>query len=368
MTLTQKATVAAAITDLAPPGLLPWLEAPLHEALRTRHAHALLVHGPEGVGQFDLALALAQAWLCESADATAPTPRACGLCVGCRLMRARSHPDVMVLVPEALRETCGWATDDASEEGGSSSSGEAAGKRKPSKDIRVEEVRRVVAFAHNTAARGRGKVVLIFPAERLNLIAANALLKTLEEPPGKLRFVLAGAAADGLLPTLRSRCQSLFLALPDTDVAATWLSAQGVAHADVMLAAAGGQPESALRWHREGLDARTWLALPEQLARGDAASVSAWPLGRVIDMLFKVCHDAMRAAAGAAPRYFPTQAIDRRASISALSIWHRELARVALHAEHPWAPAIAIEVLVAQARAALSGSKSTDWANGPSIH
>lgn len=264
----------------------------------------------------------------------------------------------MVLVPEALREALGWNVDEAGEEGGSGKS-DAAGKRKPSKDIRVEEVRKIVSFAQTTAARSRGKVVVVFPAERMNGISANALLKTLEEPPGNLRFVLAGASADALLPTIRSRCQTLRLGLPDPAVATAWLHAHGVTQPEVLLAAAGGQPEEALSWFREGLDARAWLALPEQLARGDITGLPAWPLSRVIDMLFKVCHDAMRAAVGAAPRYFPHDLMNGRASIEALSGWYRELGRVARHAEHPWQAALTIELLVLQAKTALAVPNST---------
>ena len=350
------------VSDAAPstaPEPLPWLAAPLREALETQRAHALLVHGPQGVGQFEMALTLAQAWLCESPQSE--TPRPCGLCASCRLVRARSHPDLMVLVPEVLRDALGWNPDDAGEEGGSGTSGkgEGTGKRKPSKDIRVEEVRRIVSFAQTTAARAHGKVVVVYPAERMNGISANALLKTLEEPPGNLRFVLAGASADALLPTIRSRCQALCLDLPDAVVAATWLQSHGVAQPEVLLAAAGGQPEEALSWFREGIDARTWLALPEQLVRGEAAGLSSWPLSRVIDMLFKVCHDAMRAVVGCEPRYFPRGAIAGGASLEGLTGWYRELGRIARHAEHPWQAALTIEMLVLQAQSALAVPKST---------
>ena len=79
---------------------LPWLAGPLAEALRTQHGHALLVHGPQGIGQFELALSLAQSWLCEARGADA----ACGRCAACHLVQARAHPDLLVLVPEALAE------------------------------------------------------------------------------------------------------------------------------------------------------------------------------------------------------------------------------------------------------------------------
>ena len=83
---------------------LPWLDVALRDTLRTRHAHALLLYGPRGVGQFELAVTLAQAWLCEGASGTA---RPCGQCASCRLVQARTHPDLLVLLPEAMREPLG---------------------------------------------------------------------------------------------------------------------------------------------------------------------------------------------------------------------------------------------------------------------
>ena len=330
--------------------LRPWLGEPLRAALASQQAHAIWLNGPAGVGQFDLALALAQAWLCEAEPVNAVPRTACGLCASCRLVRARSHPDLMVLLPEALRESLGWNAGD-DEDGGVS---EGSSKRKPSKDIRVEEVRRIVSFAQTTAARGRGKVGVLFPAERMNAISANALLKTLEEPPGELRFVLAGASTDALLPTIRSRCQSLSLGLPDMRIAADWLASQGVSQPEVLLAAAGGQPEEALAWSKEGLDSKIWLALPGQLMRGEVGGLAAWPIARVVDVLFKVCHDAMRVSAGAEPTYFIGSEPRFRGAPDALARWYDELSRLARHAEHPWQGALTIEWLVQQARSALA--------------
>ncbi|MBH1985793.1 MAG: DNA polymerase III subunit delta', partial [Burkholderiales bacterium] len=224
--------------------LWPWLQSPLQAALDQLHSHAVLLHGPEGVGQFDFAMGLARAWLCEAsstgqASGAALRP-ACGQCVSCRLLEAGSHPDLMLVLPEALQASLGWAGAD-----GESDAEEKSGKaRKPSQEIKVDAIRAVVQFSQNTASRGRAKVVVIHPVERMNLIAANTLLKTLEEPPGQVRFVLSGAALDQLLPTVRSRCQAWHLHLPPTDVAANWLAHQtGGLDADaarVLLDAAGG--------------------------------------------------------------------------------------------------------------------------------
>ena len=353
--------VDAAAPSAAPSQPLPWLVQPLREALATQRTHALLLHGPQGVGQFEMALTLAQAWLCEStASLDDGRPRPCGLCASCRLVQARSHPDLMVLIPEALGADMGWGADGGGEVGGGAV--DAAGKRKPSKEIRVAEVRRILAFAHTTAARDHGKVVMVYPAEAMNTIAANALLKILEEPTGRLRFVLAGSSIDSLLPTIRSRCQSLRLDLPETALATEWLRTEGVANPGVLLMAAGGQPQEALAWHREGIDAPLWLALPGQLARGEPGPLTNWPLARVVDTLFKLCHDAMRLAVGAPPRYFPAEALrawaDHTTGTQALEAWYRELGRIARHAEHPWQSALTIESLVLQAKNARASGQS----------
>lgn len=338
---------------------LPWLGAPLQHALRTQRGHALLVHGPQGIGQFEMALTLAQAWLCEKRPDDPP----CGACASCRLVQARSHPDLLVLLPEALRAALDWGDDDAG------NTEAKASKVKPSKEIKVEAVRSAVAFAQTTSSRGLGKVVLVHPAERMNAIAANTLLKTLEEPPGEARFVLSCGAADALLPTIRSRCQALALGLPPEDAAVAWLASQQVAQPEVMWAAAGGQPLDALDAVREGIDAVSWVRLPKQLAAGDAAGLSAWPLPRLVDALQKLCHDTLCVSCGAAPRYFPPAALTGPAALPALNAWARQLASVARHDEHPWNLPLMAESLVQQARQALvSARPPAPRVQGRSIH
>ncbi len=326
---------------------LPWLAQPLRDILHTQRGHALLVHGPQGIGQFELAFSVAQAWLCEGLAPGAPVDKACGGCAGCRLVQAHSHPDLLVLAPEALREALGLGADE------SAADTDKASKAKPSKEIKVEAVRAAVQFAQTTSARGRGKVVLIHPAERMNAISANTLLKTLEEPPGEARFILSCGAADELLPTIRSRCQAVPLKLPDAAVARDWLAAQQVAQPEVLLAGAGGQPLEALQWAREGLDAVTWTRLPKQLAAGEVGSLASWPLPRLLDALHKLCHDALCVACGAAPRYFPPAAMPRPAGVPALNAWSRALTRTLRHAEHPWSMPVMVESLVQQAKTAL---------------
>ncbi len=329
---------------------LPWLGAPLQDALRTQRGHALLVHGPQGIGQFELALTLAQAWLCD----TCPTTQPCGTCGSCRLVQARSHPDLLVLLPEALRAALGWGGD---EDGADEAK---ASKAKPSKEIKVEAVRTAVAFAQTTSARGRGKVVLVHPAERMNAIAANTLLKTLEEPPGEARFVLSCGAPDTLLPTIRSRCQAVPLALPPKDMALAWLASHQVAQPEVMWAAAGGQPLDALAWVREGIDSVAWTRFPKQVAAGDAGGLAAWALPRLVDALQKLCHDTMCVSCEAPPRYFPAAALPGPAALAALNAWATALSRAARHAEHPWNLPLMAESMVQQAREALISTRPAE--------
>lgn len=324
---------------------LPWMAPLLRRTLDSQRAHALLLHGPQGVGQFELAVTLAQAWLCEAGD---PAARPCGICAGCRLVQAHSHPDLLVLLPEALQEPLGWgrAGDDGNVERGTKS-------RQPSKEIKVDAVRGAIEFAQTTSARGRGKVVVLHPAERLNGVSANTLLKTLEEPPGNARFILACAAPDALLATIRSRCQGVAMALPSPADATAWLAEQGVGDPAVILAATGGQPQEALEWSREGVDAALWRRLPALVGQGASATFAAWPLARTVDALQKLCHDAACIAVGARPRYFPVDAMGAPARPTALLAWMAELCRVARHAEHPWNAALVAESLVKQGQTAL---------------
>ncbi|MED5622010.1 DNA polymerase III subunit delta' [Ideonella sp. BN130291] len=315
--------------------LPPWLAQPLAEALRHQRGHAMLVHGPSGVGQFEFALALAQAWLCES-----PLDlQACGECASCRLLQSRTHPDFCLLIPEALRESLGWAGESETRDADSK-------KAKPSRELKVEAVREAIVWSHKTSSRGRAKVIVIHPAQAMNAISANALLKTLEEPPEGVRLVLSASDPELLLPTIRSRCQRWALALPPAEQSLGWLQAQGVEGADVLLAAAGGRPMDAAALAADGVDAGAWSAVPAAVARGDTRPLAGWPVPRVVDTLHKLCHDAMLVALGASPRYFPEASVPAGAHLAMLSAWAKNLTRTARHDEHPWNAPLLIESLV----------------------
>lgn len=335
------------VVDAAGTLPLPWLAEPLAVALATHRGHALLVHGAAGVGALPFALVLAQAWLCEATAAASPRP--CGRCGSCRLVQSHVHPDLLVLLPETLRRAHDWPLADDKGEGEDA-------KRKPSRQIRIDEVRSLIDWATRTSARGRGKVAVLHPAEALNAQSGNALLKTLEEPPVGTRLVLTTGDPALLLPTVRSRCQRLHLPAPAPDAAAGWLVAQGVAQPEVLLAASSGRPLDALALAQAGIDAEAWSALPSAVARGHAAALAGWPVPRAVDALQKLCHDAMCRAGGGPALYFPSQRVPAGAAWPALAAWSHELARVARHEDHPWQEALMIDALVTQGRLALMAS------------
>jgi DNA polymerase-3 subunit delta' len=342
---------------------LPWLAAPLQAALAQQRGHALLVQGHEGIGALPFVLTLAQAWLCESAAADKAAP--CGHCGSCKLVQNRLHPDLQVLMPEVLRRRHEWPLVDDKAEGEDS-------KKKPSKQIRIDEVRGVIDWVFKTSSRGRGKVVVLHPAEALNVQSANALLKTLEEPPAGTRIVLSTADAAWLLPTVRSRCQTLRLQGPPPDEARAWLQAQGVDGAGELLAACSGRPLEAAEWFASGVRAEQWAALPGALSRGQSGALQGWPLPRVLDALHKLCHDAMARAAGASPRYFPAGSLALQGEVQgdvqrhfwALSAWSRELDRVARHDDHPFFEGLMLDALVAAASRALKSRTAGGRAHG----
>lgn len=347
-------------TVTADDSLPPWLTGPLAQALQATRGHALLLHGPQGVGQFELAMALASAWLCEAEQGARPLGRACGHCAACHLLAARTHPDLLVLIPEALQDTLGW---NAADESGDADGGKA--KAKPSKEIKVEAVRAAVAFAQQTASRGGAKLVVVHPADRMNATSANALLKTLEEPPGSARFVLTSSAPQRLLPTVRSRCQAQRVALPDADVAAAWLAARQIEQPAVLLAAAGGAPLDVIDRLALGVDAACWQRLPREVMAGQPATLASWPLPLAIEALQKLCHDAMALAVGAAPRYFPVAAMPTGADLARLTDCARDLRTEARRAEHPWNATLAVESLVQTVRYAMQSPASGRVARDP---
>ncbi|WP_332813612.1 DNA polymerase III subunit delta' [Ramlibacter sp.] len=325
-------------------GLPPWI-ARQARALLAQRGHAWLLQGPSGLGHYTLALALARAWLCERPSAQG----ACGECGSCHAVEVRTHADLCVLMPETVMLELGWPLSEAAQKEIDDK------KRKPSREIRVDAMRDAVEFSQRTSARGRGKAVLVYPAERMNNVTANALLKTLEEPPGDVRFVLASEAAHQLLPTIRSRCLGHTLHWPEAAESLAWLAQQGVdgAQGPGLLRAAGGRPEEARALAGAGRGAHDWAQLPKALVSGDVAALADCTPAQAIDVLQKICHDLLALRAQGSPRFFDAADLPRPASYESLTAWWRELVQARKTAEHPFNAGLMLEALVSRARAAL---------------
>lgn len=325
----------------------PWIAAQVRQLL-AQQGHAWLLHGPSGLGQYRLALELARAWLCEAVTAEG----ACGHCSSCHAIKVRTHADLCVLMPETTMLENHWPLGEKAQADIDDK------KRKASREIRVDAMRDAIEFSQRTSARGHGKVVLVYPAEQMNAITANALLKTLEEPPGDVRFVLATESSHQLLPTIRSRCLGHSMAWPGTADAQQWLLAAGLDAAQVhsSLQAAGGRPDDVLSLHASGRTAEQWARFPSAMAAGDAALVRDWPVVQLVDALQKLCHDAMCVQQGAKPRFFDKQPLQSVSGLTALAQWSAALMHSRKSMEHPFNAGLMQEALVEQARTALNSA------------
>lgn len=308
--------------------LYPWLASSWKQLLRgwERLPHALLVTGEPGIGKRRLAEYLAQFLLCESRRSDAP----CGECEGCRWFLAGNHPDFRLLVPE-----------DQSDAGESE---EARTKRKSSL-IKVEAVRDLIDFVNLTPHRGGSKVVLVEPAEAMNVPAANAFLKMLEEPPAGVTFILVSHHWRRLLPTIRSRCRMFPVPTPASHLAADWLASHGVVNPVQHLAHTGGAPLAALDDARaEWLPLRTnflgHIANPAALdVLGVAAELEKAKLETelVVDWLQKWIHDLMALGLSGRIRYYPdwrddlTRLASRQTGLPAFVDKLKEARKLALH-------------------------------------
>jgi DNA polymerase-3 subunit delta' len=267
--------------------------------------HALLLTGEPGIGKLAFARHLAQARLCESAEVDNQA-RPCGRCDACHWFTAGNHPDFRELAP-------------ASEAADDEDDGKA--KKKPSSWITIDQVRELNDFVHLTAHRGGGRVTIVQPAEALNQAAANALLKTLEEPPEGAIFILVSHQWRRLMPTIRSRCRRMPLTMPTAEAALAWLAEQGLADAASHLAESGGAPLAAIERADAAVLAtrRAFLAelqAPRQLdALGLAERLDKQKIevARVTDWLLRWVYDLSCLGLAGTVRYYPDESAPLRA-------------------------------------------------------
>jgi DNA polymerase III subunit delta' len=198
--------------------VLPWMQPAQHAIARAidsdRLGHAVLLQVPDGLGGAWLAR-----WIAARVFCRADAPRPCGLCLDCQRCFADQHPDCSLVQPLG-----------------------------DSKEIRIDQVRETSAALALSSHGGARKLAILWPADRLNRFAANALLKTLEEPTRGTLLVLVAAELGRLPATVRSRCTRITVAAPDLATTLDWLRAHGAAGIDwqAVLGAVGNRPLTAL--------------------------------------------------------------------------------------------------------------------------
>ena len=209
-----------------------------------RLGHGLLFHGAEGIGKKDFALDFAHWLMCEQPQ----DEKACGTCKSCKLIEAGSNPDLLTLFPE----------DDG-------------------KAIKVDQVRELIQKVSLTSHGAGYRVIIIEPADALNINASNSLLKTLEEPVERTVLILVSNKPSSLMATIRSRTQMVKFDLPSEEESLKWLGIQNVEKAQLVLNLSSGAPLAALNMAKDnGLEIRdklfqNWL----ELAAGNADALDS---------------------------------------------------------------------------------------------
>jgi DNA polymerase-3 subunit delta' len=327
---------------LAGQPLPPWQHATAAAALqaRARWPQALLITGRRGIGKRILAMHLAKALLCERPN---PDGTACGSCPSCGYVAAGAHPDLRLIEPIEVDDEGNASAIDA---------------------IVVDRIRELIEFTQLSTHRQRAKVALIAPAESMNAAAANALLKTLEEPPRATYLILVSHLPGRLPATLVSRCLRLIAPEPDAAAATAWLAAQGAHNAPSLLAQAGGAPLLALTFadaavQRERALLLDALARPERLqpvlfgARldGYGKDERKAQLAAVVYWLLTWVADLAASSSGGDPRFNP----DRRDGLAQLGgkvarlklfRYYQTLLRQRALLGHPLQPRLVVEALL----------------------
>lgn len=317
--------------------MLPWHRDTFEQLAAAKAAlpHALLLKGPKGIGKLAFARALAKALLCES---PAVGGAACGVCSACQWFEQGSHPDYRQIEPASGAE------------------GDADDAEKKSASIAVDQIRVLPDFINMSSHRGGAKAVVIHPAEALNVNAANALLKSLEEPPARTYFLVVAHRPHQLLPTIKSRCQQIALAVPDRKTAGAWLAGQGLRDTELALAHVGDAPLLAAElngteyWGARAAFLRH-IAAPDFDVLAAADAIRDCPIPYAIVWLQKWSYDIACYRVLGRVRYNPDHesTIARiAAQAGALEVlrFQREMTRTQRIANHPLNPRLFLEQLL----------------------
>ena len=337
---------------------LPWQDSIWSQLVgwRERLPHALLLHGGRGIGKRHLVKAFAQLLLCEAPVDAAP----CGRCAGCQLVAADNHPDLRWLTPAASMPSRDDADPNGEDSQADSSDTRSSKGAKPSREIVIDQVRKISEFLSISSHRGGRRVVLLLPAEALNASASNALLKMLEEPPPGTTFLAVSDQLDAVLPTILSRCVLLRAPSPSRTQSLAWLRSIGVERAEARLAEAGGAPvglaEETAPDQRQALDPELHEALIKLLARGPALTgaqiVSSVPkdiaVAPAIRLLQRWGWDLLAERLAGRVRYYPQHqrevtTLARAIEPSRVVDWAAALAQTQAVSDHPLNARLVVE-------------------------
>lgn len=304
--------------------------------------NAWLLKGRSGIGKLDFARAVSQYLLCEDRLPSAP----CGKCQGCLWFANGNHPDFRLLEPTAYSEQ-----DQETDSGEKTRTTE----KKTGNQISVEQIRDLDDFTNLTSYRNGYKVILIHPAEAMNTHAANALLKTLEEPPGNTLFILVSHKPQRLLPTIVSRCRSMAMPVPDREAALKWLEQQNVSDPGIALAQAGYAPLAALEIGKgESQGQRKEFLQQISVAKLNplslAESAQQYPLSDIINWLQKWICDLIYCKFTCKVRYHldfteKLQKLSESADALRLVRYYRELLAAQRAVLHPLNTRLVLEQL-----------------------
>lgn len=309
-------------------------------SIQDRLPHALLLRGQAGIGKLRFAQHLAQSLVCSNKDAQG---HACETCASCNWFTQSHHPDYRLLTPDQESENEEVSTSPASKKS----------------QISIVQIRELSNFLELTSHQSGGRrVVLIHPAEALNIASANALLKILEEPPSGVIFILVSHQPQRLLPTILSRCQKIDMPVPQEATALAWLDENDAKDAARHLAYAGGSPLLALQMasenNRQLEDLWQSLSLGPKLDPFTIAPLCAKQgMPAAIQALQKWVYDLIDCCLTGEIRYHERsrnalQALAKSVDLSLLLELQRKLDQAKKSATHPLNTELQLENLLLQ--------------------
>ena len=304
------------VTTRIEAGKYPWHDSRWATLTRdlARLPHALLLHGQAGLGKNAFALRLAQFLLCRERT---EDKQACGACQSCTLFRVGNHPDLVRVAPQ-----------------------------EDSSNILVDQIRGIIELLSFKPHMAGQKIVIISPAEAMNINASNSLLKILEEPPAGSLLILVTTHISRVSATIRSRCTRMAYSAPPLSEALAWLQSQAVnpGAAEALLALAGGAPLTAAKLAEDGYARKQTYFLGDLAAlaqRGDpVAYAERWKVTGTdycLAWLHRFMFSVIRSQAGSITegfvaiqlpkinKTFPISIIDLFKFIDKISLVRRQL-------------------------------------------